>query len=189
MDMNGAAHVPTGIDGLELGDPCLVGELDAAQEAEIGRLFDNGLIGIRARIVAFDAGVVAMGVTVPNIDSGVGERLASGGIVDQNLQSKRRARAAIGDVLPNQVSVEKVGTFREFRGEHARIGRRAGRARGRSGGAVLGQYTEFVDTNARGRGSPRRQHGAPACQHILGGETPFLRAGRIVRLVHPKILQ
>src|SRR5690606_27993430 len=112
-----------------------------------------------------------------------------GGIVYQNLQSKRRDRAAIGNVLPNQVSGEKVGVFRVLRGEHASISRSAGRARSRSGGAVLGQYTEFVDTNARGRGSPRRQHGAPACQHILGGETPLLRAGRIVRLVHPKILQ
>jgi hypothetical protein len=85
MNMDGAAHIPAGVNGLEFGYARFIGELNPAQEARVGGFRRFGGIGVGTRIVAGDAGIVSARVAVPDIDRRVGEWGARVGVVDRDL--------------------------------------------------------------------------------------------------------
>ena len=155
----------------------------AASAASVASASGPGLLLEIAR-------VIPTRIAVPDIDRGVGQRLAGGRVVDQDLEFERRAGTCVGDVLADQVAIQEIGSLGQLRGEHAGIGGGAGSVGSRRG-AVLREHAQLAGANSgRGCGAGSEKC-APAGQHIGHTERASLAVFRVVvvRLVHTEVLQ
>jgi hypothetical protein len=81
VDVDRAPHIPAGVDGLELDDSAVVGDLEAAQELAAQTLDAQ----------AGDVRIYAQRVALPDVDHGPADRLADvgAGLVDADRQPQR----------------------------------------------------------------------------------------------------
>jgi hypothetical protein len=96
MDVNGTTRIPNGKAGVEPGDAAVICHAMTAEEAH-GECVIM-VAGAKIRGVVCLARVHAFSVAVPNVDVGIGHRLA---LVVDDTQTKahRKARLAFADVF------------------------------------------------------------------------------------------
>ena len=82
---------------------------------------------VEFEVVGAEAGVVAGGVGVPDLDRRARDRRAGVGVDDREVEAERCPRLALGDVAADGLAVDVVRAFGHLRREHTRGGRRTGR--------------------------------------------------------------
>lgn len=100
MDVNGAAGVVAGHDGVKGQDAVVVAELDAAEGGVVEAV---GVVGV-AVAAGLDAAVDACGVAVPRLEGDVGQGLAGGGVDKLDLKGQGDTGLGVGDVLANELA-------------------------------------------------------------------------------------
>jgi hypothetical protein len=113
VDVNGAAGVPAGVDGLEPGDPVPVRELHPAEEVPGVRLPPAR----GARASPAEPRIDPECVGVPDIDRGADQRLAATRVDDASAELQGHARLAFGDVAADALEVDVIGAFGQLRRE------------------------------------------------------------------------
>jgi hypothetical protein len=100
VDVDSAASVVTGHDGVERDNTVFITVLDTT---ESGVVLGQGVVGV-AVATSTNTTVDTGGVAVPGLDSDVGERPASGGVNELDIKGQGNTGLVVGDVLTNKLT-------------------------------------------------------------------------------------
>lgn len=110
MSVNCAAFIMAWEYGFEGGDAIGVSSLNTTEESRV----PSNIIA-----VSYNAGVVASGVAVPDIDVDIWDGLAGGNVDVLNFEVKGDTGLAFSNILANEFSSNVVWTIGILRGEDA----------------------------------------------------------------------